>query len=98
MERRRPPLHFFVAEDQCPGFFASNLMVFRTIAWFDSSVAPAGYLFALRTKARISAFCWPLKLPGAFWGIEIRMRSNKSPRVRPSQPDRKSPVASGGAI
>ena len=80
------------------GFFASNLIALSIIAEFESSVWPAGNLFALNMNARMSAFCCPLSEPGAFWGIEMRTRSNRSPMVRPSHPAMNSPPASGGAI
>src|SRR3954464_11864888 len=87
-----------LAPDANQGFFTSNLIVFRVPASFGISVVPAGNLLALNTYARMSAFCWPDNDPGEFCGIEIRIRSNRSPTVSPSQPARNSPPARGGAI
>jgi len=39
-----------------------------------------------------------LKLPGVSKGIVVRIRSTKSPAVRPFQLERNSPPASGGAV
>src|SRR5687767_1791303 len=46
----------------------------------------------------MSAFSGRLRLPGAFWGIEIRIRSNRSPSDRSFQFDVNSPPVSPGAI
>src|SRR3954451_21662571 len=96
------PLHFSessgIGRRADYGFFTSNLMVFRMPASFGISVVPAGNLLALNTYARMSAFCWPDNEPGPFFGIEMRIGSNRSPMVRPSHSARNSPPASGGAI
>ncbi len=58
------------------GFCAMNLICPSRSFVLGSSVVPAGTPAFDSMKARMSAFCVRLRLPGAFCGIEMRMRSN----------------------
>src|SRR5579859_1668548 len=79
------------------GFIASKRISFKNSVCRDSSVFPAGNLLALNVYARMSAFCWRFSFPGEFCGMDLRIRSNKSPSVSPFQFERKAPPVSGGA-
>ena len=74
------------------------VIVFRISVSRGKSVLPAGKFPTLSMNARMSAYCCRLRLPGLFCGIEMRVRSIRSPSVRPFQFDTNWPPASGGAI
>ena len=62
----------------------------------SSSAAPAGNLFAVIKWATMSAFCAGVTEVGALGGIEMRMRSNRSPTDRSFQlPMNSAPLNAG---
>jgi hypothetical protein len=76
---------------------ASNRICFSNSVCMGNSESPVGKRFMLNMKDRISAFCWRLIRPGRSAGMLLRIRSNKSPTVRPYQLDENSPPVNGGA-
>src|SRR5690348_6116906 len=67
------------------GFLVSKRISFSISDCRYNSVFPAGNLLALSMKARTSESCWRVRLPGLACGMVLRMRSNKSPSVKPFQ-------------
>src|ERR1700730_8471248 len=80
-----------------PSDLASMRICLRYSLCVARSVLPAGNWFTKKMWARMSAAFSRLSVPGRSAGIDTRIRSNKSPTVRPYQLDRNSPPIRGGA-